>query len=370
MIRPLSLPLLALALAACSASAPEHNYAGRVDRTPTGQITAGDGLSAPIASAPDESAKDAILFLPEDAGAPGRMSERQYANGWRQSVSLDGQQVAGGWNDLAVDIMTDEAGERRGANIPMGKPSQDGVRREILARFPGTPMRIVGRPMRNALGPFGLAIGVGAGGVRCAFAWQWVDDLRAVKGGRSFFGRELPASVRMRLCRKGVTADQLASWYEGLDLSGAAKIERVVEAAKNGTAGRVVEYSRDATTLGDVVDPSMSLEGSLAGRAPVSRAEPAAPGPAPRRQDASRRRRAAPRAEPESAPEPYEPPAQPSLAGGRNYLAPVAGGAPAPSYQTAPVTRGAGFGPARLDPGLPAQAYQGPASRGGSYLGR
>ncbi len=66
------------------------------------------------------------------------------------------------------------------------------------------------------------AIGAGPGGLRCAFAWQWVDDLRAATaragGGRSFFGSELPASVRLRLCRRGVTADQLAAWFEQLDI--------------------------------------------------------------------------------------------------------------------------------------------------------
>jgi hypothetical protein len=50
--------------------------------------------------------------------------------------------------------------------------------------------------------------------------------------------------------------------------------------------------------------------------------------------------------------------------GGRRYLAPVAG-APAPQYAAAPppVTRGAGFGPVRLNPGLPPEAYRGPSAQ-------
>jgi len=67
-----------------------------------------------------------------------------------------------------------------------------------------------------------------------------------------------------------------------------------------------------------------------------------------------------------------EAPGSPALVpqGGRRYLAPVGG---VPTQSTAhyaappPQTRGAGFGPVRLDPGLPPRAYQGPpAARGGA----
>lgn len=358
MSRPSSLFLLALALSACSASPSDRGYVAHVDTTATTQtIGAREGVSRPVSSA-GESATTAILALPSDAGAPGRMVEKQYANGWRQSVSLDAKQMAGNWNDLAIDIQTDEPGLQKGSKIPMGKPTQEGIRREILGRFPGTPMRIVGRPMSNALGPFGLAVGAGAGGMRCAFAWQWVNDLRSVGsangGGKSFFrGKELPASVRMRLCRKGVTADQLASLFEQLEVADMANVDRVAELAKQETNGKVIEYSSEARSQGDVVDSSLSLESAIGGGTKIMSDAKRAP----RRQAASRR--ASPRLdrrEPADAPAPA-PTAQYDR--GRQYLAPV-------GAEAAPRTSGgAGFGPVRLDPGrlypgLPAQAYRGP----------
>ena len=359
MSRLSSLLLLALALSACSASQSDRGYVARVDATTTTQtIGSSEGLSRPVSSA-DESEATAILALPSDAGPPGPMTEKQYVNGWRQSVALDGKQIAGNWNDLAIDILTDEPGFQKGSKIPMGKPTQEGIRREILARFPGTPMRIVGRPMSNALGPFGLAIGAGAGGTRCAFAWQWVNDLRSVRsangGDKSFFrGKELPASVRMRLCRKGVTADQLASLFEQLEVADMANVDRVAELAKQDTNGKVIEYSSEARSQGDVVDSSQSLESAIGGGTKIMSDAKRAP----RRQAAGRR--ASPRSGPRDAPDPA-PTAQYDR--GRQYLAPV-GAEAAPQYAAPPAPQasrgGAGFGSVRLDPGLPAQAYRGP----------
>jgi hypothetical protein len=364
MSRLSSLFLLALALSACSASQSDRGYVARVDTTATTQtIGPREGLSRPVSSA-GESAATAILALPSDAGPPGPMTEKQYVNGWRQSVSLDGKRMAGNWNDLAIDILTDEPGLQKGSRIPMGKPTREGIRREILARFPGTPMRIVGQPMSNALGPFGLAIGAGGGGTRCAFAWQWVNDLRSAGsangGGKSSFrGRELPASVRMRLCRKGVTADQLASLFEQLEVADMANVDRVAELAQQDTNGNVIEYSSEARSREDVVDASQSLESAIGGGTKtVSDAKRA-----PRRQAA--RRRESPRSGPQ-----YTPDLAPTMQydRGRQYLAPVGGLEAGPQYAAPPApqaSRGAGFGPVRLDPGLPAQAYRGPTGAPG-----
>lgn len=362
MLRASSISLLALGLASCSASPPNRGHVAHVDTTTTTQTIGPRELLPPPVSAADEMASLAILALPADAGRPGPMTEKHYMNGWRQSSSLGSKKMAGNWNDLAIDIQTDAPGPQKGANIPMGKPTRDGIRREILARFPGTPMRIVGRPMSNALGSFGLAIGAGAGGTRCAFAWQWVDDLRSVKsadgGGKSFFGANaLPASIRMRLCRNGATADQLAGWFEQLEVADMANVDRVVELVKQDTDGKAVEYSAEARDKGDVVDSSQTLESVIGGRTKA----PPAPKAAPSRQDV--RRRAAPRSASPGPTGSHTP--APTLQSnvGRQYLAP-AGAAATPQYTTQPApqaSRGAAFGPERIDPGLPAQAYRGPS---------
>ena len=352
MTRPLALLLLAATLAACSRSQPEPTFVATSEVAGRGSSVARETLSQPVTAAPLTRTL-AVLALPVDAGRPGRLRERLYANGWRQVLPLEGD-----GDELSLDIRTDAPGERRSAAIPLSKPTQESVRREILARFPTMPMRIVARPMNNALGPFGLAIGAGPGGLRCAFAWQWVDDLRAATaragGGRSFFGSELPASVRLRLCRRGVTADQLASWFEQLDIDDVSNLERIVEAARSGAGERAIAASEGARAGGEIVDPATSLESTLIGGA---RSQPAV-NRAARHQ--AGQRRAAPRAAPQDeTPAPLTTPMSPN-ADGRQYLAPVAAGAPQYAPPAAPGSRGAGFGPARLDPGLPSQAYRGP----------
>ncbi len=108
---------------------------------------------------------------------------------------------------------------------------------------------------------------------------------------------------------------------------------------------------------GLVVDTSETLEATLIGAHGPPRASAA-------RHAAHRHAQQRPRAKPNAAPEtpaPMTTPSSPS-ADGRQYLAPVGGGAPQ-YVASAPATRGAGFGLVRgVDPGLPAQAYRGPAS--------
>jgi hypothetical protein len=352
MKRLLRLSFLAFALSACSASEPERAVVTRVD-PPSSAASGAEPLSAPISAKKTSSL--AIVAIPDDLQPSGKLTERQYANGWRQSVSLGATKTAGDWNDLSIDIQTEPPQAGRGAQIPMGKPTEDGIRHEIIARFPTTPMRIVRRPMRNALGPFGLAIGADAGDMRCAFAWQWVDNLPAAANGGgsggSAFGGGTPASIRMRLCRAGVTADQLANMFERLEIVSAANVDRVIEATKiSADAGRdlIVPQQRS-----DLAEAPVSLESSIVAATRATPVKTAAVN-APRRKAAQRR---TPRAV-EPPPE-YEAPAPIASLGGRQYLAPVAQAA---RYVAPPADpRGAGFGPARVSVALPPQAYRGPS---------
>ncbi len=379
-IRPLAPALLAglaLGLAACGQSQPERSFATDPNAAVTGQFVAGQTLSAPITSAElkDDTASFSILTLPPEAVRGGRVTEKQYLNGWRQSMSLDQTKEAGDWNDVSIEIQSAPGTGGRG-ELGVPKPSQEGIRREILARFPGTPMRIVNRPMTNALGPYGLAIGAGAGGMRCAFAWQWVDNLpgaaRGEKGVSFFNSGEIAGSIRMRLCRKGVTADELAQWYEQLGVS-QPNLQRVANSMRRNMATQGIDGQGPVNApggVGPVVSAAPpgggrmtasvnSLESSLFGGA-----EEAAPPPRPtggKRVRHTVKRAAAPAAEPAAEPEPPAPASAPAPAApsdGRRYLGPVsdAGGA---QYVAGAASRaGAGFGTA-MD-GLPAQALRGP----------
>ncbi|PPD43940.1 MAG: hypothetical protein CTY15_08885, partial [Methylocystis sp.] len=248
---------LTLMLAACGQSQPERSFATDPNAAVTGQFVAGQTLSAPITSADlkDDTASFSILTLPPEAVRNGRVTEKQFLNGWRQSMSLDKAKEAGDWNDLSLEIQSAPGNPGRG-DLQVPKPSQEGIRREILTRFPGTAMRIVNRPMANALGPFGLAIGAGAGGMRCAYAWQWVDNLpsatRGEKGVPFFNSGEIAGSIRMRLCRKGVTADEIATWYEQLGVS-QQNLARVADAMRRNMAVQGIDGQGAGPGLGAVV---------------------------------------------------------------------------------------------------------------------
>lgn len=301
-MRPLpTLCLLVLGLAACS-TAPTRGLLAQVDATPTGATTA--TTTPPSHGLDARSGAAALLELPAAARVRGRLDERRYANGWRQSVALDRTVLGGGWNELTVDIRTAPAGGRDG-EIPMGKPTEQGVRQELTLRFPATQMRVIEKPMRNALGPFGLAVGAGPRGLRCAFAWQWVDDLRAIAVDAATTsaarGDEVPASIRLRVCRKGVTEEQFADWYSRLQAKQALDVERIIGAARSGEDAPV----------------------------PAVEAKPPAPAPA-RKHKLARKPKA---------------PAEPHF------------------EQTTTVVRRAREAERapRFDPGLPAQAYAGPS---------
>ncbi|MBG0809321.1 cellulose biosynthesis protein BcsN [Methylosinus sp. H3A] len=225
--------ILALGLSACSTMPTRGVLA--VDPTPTG-ATAGP---PPAQGVEARSGAASILALPAEARVRGGLEERRYANGWRQSVALDRAIMGKGWNELTIDIRAQPAGGGREGEIPMGKPTEEGVRQELALRFPTTRMRIVAKPLRNELGPFGLAVGPSPDGARCAFAWQWVDDLRAVARPEAAAttivrGDEIPASIRLRLCRKGVTEQQFADWFSRLRATETANVERVIEVARSG----------------------------------------------------------------------------------------------------------------------------------------
>jgi hypothetical protein len=82
----------------------------------------------------------------------------------------------------------------------------------------------VSRPARNAHGPIGIAVGKRADGARCLFAWQWIDDASAsdsagwLQMAASLSARSNPASLRVRVCRKDHTLDDLAAAVEAVGL--------------------------------------------------------------------------------------------------------------------------------------------------------
>lgn len=326
-------------------------------------VSRGQTLSAPITAVTSPAPSLSVLTLPPEAMRGGKLTEKQYANGWRQSVPLETRRLGGDWSDLSIEMASNvptDAGTTYKPNVlRLTKPTAEGVRHEILARFKGVPMRIVGRPMGNALGPYGLAVGAGPGGLRCAYAWQWLNNLAAAARGEKgtfFNNEEMPASIRMRLCRTGVTADQLAEWYSGLQIANPENVARIAESIRrnadvtvaSGGASPVISSSSDSLEATLVTAPQASAGGGGA-RAP--------------RRSAAHRRPATPSTPsseapsfvpPSGAPVPLTTPSSPS-ADGRQFLAPTTNGGALSGGQ------GVVYNAPKPDPSLPAQAYRGPA---------
>ncbi|MBV8851316.1 MAG: cellulose biosynthesis protein BcsN [Methylobacteriaceae bacterium] len=341
------LPLLALPLAACSsASSPAPTLFSAVDPTP---------VSSVAAVAPIQAGASGLLQMSADAGPVLQVRERETANGFHQDLILAYAKEGHPENRIEVDVVTKP--KEKG----VGKPTEAGIRSEILSRYPGVPMKIVLKPKENGLGTFGLAIGVRGDGARCMFAWQWVDDLRDARATRSGFakmmGHSTPASVRVAMCRRDMTLDALAGLVESLSVANDVDLDKVI-AANSMTRGTSTGQTR---SNGMVADLSPSLESLVGAKQPVA-AEGEQPKKVRRAKRPAEKDVAAKRAAPEQTTV-----TQTTFgvadSGGLRYMAPVANAASvyprAAGYTGAAATTAS----TALDPTLPPQAYRGPSSR-------
>jgi hypothetical protein len=373
---------LALSMAGCSFGfgLGEKDIAARTDTIPVRAAAPATVGTIPALGGENGDAFDAgqiaTLLLPEGAGALVRVKEKHFVNGTRQEIILAPDKGTYGENVIDVHLRTAEAGTRQGNAMTIGPPSEGGIRNEILSRFPDVPMNIVTRPMRNALGPFGVAIGRHPSGSRCVFAWQWVENMSASGSGggnilkmNALMGRGLATSIRIRLCRNDSTVDGLVAQIEGLQAGSAGALDRIARMNRREFEGQAVAV-RGGSGGTQLVRPvsSQSLEAAIArpgrGDGPVETVQRRSP------QRVAERKRSAPRQATREEPEkPAPAPAQtapapvyaappvaavPANAFGQRYLAPVAGAAPM-GYggASAPASSGG-----RL--ALPPQAYRGP----------
>ncbi len=296
-----------------------------------------------------------------------KVKEKHFINGSRQEIVLDAGPGVYGENVIDVSVRTSGAKTTNSQVLEIGPPTESSIRNEILGRFPDVRMNIVMRPMRNRFGSFGLAIGRHANGARCIFAWQWVEDLREHTPGVSNFtkfgalmgNRALATSVRMRLCRTGMTVDQLAGYFEGIRVPSRAPVERLASINRRNIGEP--EISQNGIRRSPLLKPvGASLESALGNKSSAVSASPKAAVNSAKasRPRVKRQARSAPAREYNriqhysSSGSPVSPAATaPAVPQGR-YLAPVANGAPAagPQVRYQP-SRGAG---------LPPEAYRGP----------
>ncbi len=357
----LILPFL-LALGGCASSSGPAAFVSRAD-------TSGAPETMPVAGA---DASMMLAQMPAPGGVVANVREKNYSNGLNQQAVLAGEVSGLGENRLEISVQT--AAAVGPGSLNLSPPSEAGVKREILARYPKVPMRIVTQPRQNALGVFGLAIGRAPSGARCVFAWQWVDDIHRganSDSGFSILGKRFggsttagaPASIRVHLCRKDATVDDLAATVEGMTLAAPAIVARALDPARRVEATTPVRGVAGGNVVIASSAPEGSLESALGPQRPVAVAQAA---PKARRATRVARRKPPVEAGDEGVVVARQAPvAEQTYAGGPRYLAPVAGmpasppvvyNNPAPVASAAPSTAG-------LDPSLPAAAYRGPSSR-------
>jgi Cellulose biosynthesis protein BcsN len=216
--------VFAAALSGCSASSPAEMTNVSLDQlvqTPPGKYRDSN------ASADAKIQQPAFATLPPEAGRIVRVSHKSSVEGLWQRIFYD--QSAPGLEASGIDLrIRTSSAATLDEPLRMAKPTEAGIRSELASQFPKMPMQVVDRPRSNAYGPYGLAVGRWANGTRCVYAWQWIDNVKGTPSGEGG-----PASVRVRLCRKDVTLDQLAANVDRLKIDFNPVVEQTGVVAVN-----------------------------------------------------------------------------------------------------------------------------------------
>jgi hypothetical protein len=159
-----------------------------------------------------------IIRLP---GRDGRLSQARYRDGLRQVIVLT---TPGATRPDRIDVsLRLDATQGTGPSLDMARPTRQGIASELEQAFPGQPMGIVTREMRNAYGPFGLAVGE-----QCLYAWQWLDSVATSRTEGRLFGPngDHAVSLRIRACRSSrQTIAELVSAVERLTIADVSAAE-------------------------------------------------------------------------------------------------------------------------------------------------
>lgn len=324
-----------------SASAPRYASLDAI-------LDAGTGTAASLQTSPTSTAQLAtpVAALPAWIGRPMRLREHEDADTFEQVISLSLKQRGQAHENLVmVTVPRSRAALERlvdGSTRFKGKPTEAGIRSELAAMFPGITMQVVTRPASNTYGPYGLAIGRNAGGARCLYAWQWIEEAPAVESGQTAL---TPLSLRVRLCRDDITAEAMAASVNQLRLQArfeGAPVDAPVSMAAQPSAEaprRARHEGRDAhrTGIERAPRPMRAPSPSIASRAPP---------------DLSGRRYLGADPSPASGPAPSQPAASAPVAARAIHGALAGLGGPTPASRSVPI---------RAD--LPPEAYRGPATK-------
>ena len=173
------------------------------------------------------TAASALAALPASAGQVLAVDETRYSNGLTQKIVLAGGLHGYGANEIDIRVRL-SADPSNIATNPITLPASDdaAIAQELSNVFPHIAMHDVPVLLQNRYGPYGLAAGKSASGETCIYAWQSFDNFghRNHAAPASLVGGLVaplePATVRVRLCQHGVSADALGGLMNDLYLAG------------------------------------------------------------------------------------------------------------------------------------------------------
>jgi hypothetical protein len=167
--------------------------------------------SLPASLAVEVAPDQALAGLPAEAGAVVSVTERREKDRLIQTIALAGDAATRGTNRIRVVAESHEPGRSR-------RPTEEAIAAELAAELPDVDMRPSSLVIAGAGGPVGLATGRSARGETCVYAWQ-ETKARPSRGRSGLFDADaVDVSVRVRLCRPGLTEERAVALVEGLRL--------------------------------------------------------------------------------------------------------------------------------------------------------
>lgn len=270
-MRPLSSALVpavvacaGLALAGCSASQSLTGLG------PTATPVATLGVSLP----PER----AMAALPPEAGAVVSVVERRSGEDTvTQTITLTGDPGAHGDDRIEV------ARHDRSSIAARPRVDAETIEAEMADALPGVAMTISPRVITSPGGPVGVATGAAGNGINCLYAWSNAEARGRSTPSASFLGLQIASTtsaemtVRVRLCRRGVSEERLIALAEGLRLRSDVAVGSGLSAAAGPVGGDALATA--GYGAGDVGPGAVAYGTTAPWVAPAPSVAPAAAAP-------------------------------------------------------------------------------------------
>jgi hypothetical protein len=149
-----------------------------------------------------------LVTLPAAAGGIVAVTDQRKISRYTQTITLAGDPGISGENFITVAVTRDGLAPRI---------DQSDIYEEMAAKIPSLPMSMGPPDTTNGFGIFGAAIGT-RGTESCLYGWQSVNLADQWLSGHesSAFDEQHSLSIRVRLCRTGVSTAQLLGLMERL----------------------------------------------------------------------------------------------------------------------------------------------------------